>query len=401
MISKEKLEKLLLQKSKRKFSDEECEWITYYESLKSRKDKEHENKDPLVGALIRDKDGHILDVSHRASGQEGDHAEFVLLTKKLAGHDFSGCHLFTTLEPCVDDCRSGVGKSCSSIISKSEIKDVHIGILDPNTGVYGRGVSFLFNSGIKIYPYNGEVAELIIDSCDAFKNPSTSEAVLLNRFKKDVFKYFDEDAVKLFLKDCSNQDTNLDSFILDMIRRRLVIFDAKNIKVADSIQILFYKNKFLSSSLNRSIKIIDLTNPEVDREVETLDGPLPISFHILENKFKSLNIDAQVLREIIANLMIHRAYGVDNGLGSVEISETEATFINEASKNLSHEQLKDFTELRAESKPGDGIIADYFNKAFYCERSKKGQKTFKEMEDKITIKLNENDFVSVTFKYFR
>lgn len=408
MLDKDSLFLKLKNKSNEVFTDEECEWITYYESLKSRRDKEHDsNKDPLVGALIRDKNGHILEISHRASGQEGEHAEYVLIKNKLSGADLSECHLFTTLEPCVDDCRSHEGKSCSSIICKTEIKDVHIGILDPNPTVRERGLSLLFRNGIKVYPYSGEIVELIYNSCDTFKNPTSEEVELIRRFKKDVFPFFDVPAVETYLKDfcVANNETydyekNLNSFILDLIRRQFVSFNARHIEVNDSIKILFYKNEFLPHLLCRQIKIIDSRNPEVDRSVITIDYPLPTLYHYIENNYSFDKVDKVAFREIIANLIIHRSYDINDSLGYITFDEVEAHFKNDASKKLNHAHLKDLSEYKAESKPGDGVIAQFFNLANYCERSKKGQKTFYELKDKITISISDNNFIDVCYKYY-
>ena len=404
-------EKTLYLKLKNKeiFTDEECEWLTYYESLRSRSDKDHdENKDPLVGALIRNKEGHVLAVSHRASGQEGDHAEYVLLKNKLSGEDLTGCHLFTTLEPCVDDSRSEIGKSCSSIICMSELKDVHIGILDPNPIVNERGLSTLFKNGIRIYPYSNKLVGYIFNSCEAFRNPTPLEQDEVKRFKKDVLPYFDEMALNIYLKDLckangkklEDYESILNIFALELVRKGLVKFNAKNIEVDNSIKIMFYKTEYLTSELNRKIKIINQSNPEIDRDIQTIDYPLPITFHYFENNFKYLNIDEVVFREIIANLIIHRSYDANDSLSYFIFDEVEAHFTNDAAKNLNHSHLQDLSKYKASSKPGNGIIADYFNKANYCERSKKGQKTFLEFKDKITITVSDSNTVDVRYKYF-
>ena len=409
MLDKETLYSKLKDKTTEVFTDEECEWITYYESLKSRSDKEHgQNRDPLVGALVRDKEGHVLAISHRASGQEGNHAEYALIKDKLASEDLTDCHLFTTLEPCVDDSRSAVGKSCSSIICNSEIKNVHIGILDSNPIVSERGISKLFKGGIKIYPYSGEVVELIYNSCEAFRNPTVDEAELMLRFKKDVFGYFDETAVKVYLDDLikANNISNvnfedaLNEFVLDLLRRQFVSFNAKQIDVNDSIKLLFYKKEHLPSDFNREVKIIDNRNPEIDREIKTLNYPLPILFHYLEENYKNEYMDEIAFREIVGNLIIHRSYNVHDSLGYITLTEIDMHFKNDASKHLDHSHLNNLTTYSAESRPGDGIIAEFFNKANYCERSKKGQKTFNELKDKISITVSETNSVDVCYKYF-
>ena len=394
------------------FTDEECEWLTYYESLKSRSDSDHDrDKDPLVGALIRDEKGHVLAISHRASGQEGNHAEYVLIMEKLAGQDLSNCHLFTTLEPCVDDSRHSIGSSCSSIICKSEIKNVHIGILDPNPVVKERGLAFLFNNGVDIHCYSKELVSLIYNSCKAFKSKTKEEINNLLRFKKDILPYFDNDALSTYLKDLAfsekgiNEeefvfDDCLNEFILELIRKSYVSFSAKTTLLHDSIKLLFYQNDYLPFEYDRQIKIINSSNPNVDSIVDVINEPLPKLFHSLEEKYSNLSVNKEAFREAIANLIIHKTYDRNRSLGYIEISGVDIHIKNEASSNLDYNQLRKLCEFKAESKPGDGIIADYFNRAHYCERSKKGQKTFSELGKVVSISVNENNFVDVCLKFF-
>ena len=183
------------------FTDEECEWLTYYESLISRTDKDHEkDTDPLVGAALRDANHIVRYLSHRASGQEGNHAEYTLFIEQASGIDLTGYELFTTLEPCVDDVRSSIGASCSSIIAKSEVKKVHIGIFDPNPQVCARGYLYLYINGIDLCTYSAPgIREKITNSCEVFKNqksinnpnspvyPFHELVLMVNRWKNYIF----------------------------------------------------------------------------------------------------------------------------------------------------------------------------------------------------------------------
>src|SRR5207247_1394384 len=98
---------------------------------------------PAVGAVIV-KDGAILAGGFTAPAG-GDHAEVAAL-RKLA---FSavGCDLYSTLEPCDHVGRTG---PCTEAITRSGVKRVILGAVDPNPLVSGRGIRKLVRSGIEV-----------------------------------------------------------------------------------------------------------------------------------------------------------------------------------------------------------------------------------------------------------
>lgn len=98
---------------------------------------------PLVGAVIV-KDNKIIGQGyHERFG--GAHAEVNAL--KNATEDVTGATMYVTLEPC-----SHYGKTppCANTIVKSGIKEVIIGMRDPNELVAGRGINILKENGIKV-----------------------------------------------------------------------------------------------------------------------------------------------------------------------------------------------------------------------------------------------------------
>ncbi|KEH94077.1 riboflavin biosynthesis protein RibD [Clostridium botulinum C/D str. It1] len=98
---------------------------------------------PLVGAVIV-KDNKIIGQGyHERFG--GAHAEVNAL--KNATEDVTGATMYVTLEPC-----SHYGKTppCANTIVKSGIKEVIVGMRDPNELVAGRGINILKENGIKV-----------------------------------------------------------------------------------------------------------------------------------------------------------------------------------------------------------------------------------------------------------
>lgn len=98
---------------------------------------------PAVGAVIV-KDGEIVATGyHQYAG--ADHAEVAAL-RKLA-FNAPGCTLYSTLEPCDHQGRTG---PCTEAILKSGVSKVIVGALDPNPLVSGRGIRKLLSGGIEV-----------------------------------------------------------------------------------------------------------------------------------------------------------------------------------------------------------------------------------------------------------
>ena len=102
------------------------------------------NPNPPVGAVIV-KDGSIVGEGY-TSPPGGMHAEKNAI--RQAGKDSDGASLYVTLEPC-----SHYGRTppCTLEIIDAGIKEVHIGIKDPDTRVNGKGIEELKRNGLSVY----------------------------------------------------------------------------------------------------------------------------------------------------------------------------------------------------------------------------------------------------------
>ena len=115
---------------------------------------------PKVGAVLV-RDGEILGDAYRGEDGPGDHAEFILLEKKLKDEIVSGATLYTTLEPCTH--RSQHKTPCAERIIERHIKKVFIGVVDPDGRVHGNGQIKLQESGIDIQLFPHDLAMQVIE----------------------------------------------------------------------------------------------------------------------------------------------------------------------------------------------------------------------------------------------
>ncbi len=107
---------------------------------------------PLVGAVIV-KDGRIIGQGwHERFG--GSHAEINAFENAL--EDTEGAQMYVTLEPC-----SHYGKTppCAEAIIRKKIRKVHVGLLDPNPRVSGKGLQMLRDAGIEVELAKGSLKE--------------------------------------------------------------------------------------------------------------------------------------------------------------------------------------------------------------------------------------------------
>jgi len=100
---------------------------------------------PAVGCVI-EKNGKII--SEGATQKSGcDHAEVVAI--KNAKESLKGSTMYVTLEPCINYPLKKT-PSCAEKIIESGIKEVIIGMEDPNPNVKGKGIELLKKAGLKV-----------------------------------------------------------------------------------------------------------------------------------------------------------------------------------------------------------------------------------------------------------
>jgi ATP-dependent DNA helicase RecG len=221
-----------------KNNDREFMKIAISEMHESR--SEHENKyDPMVGAVLVDDNGNVIDKAHRGDFRVGEHAEYTLIERILPNRDLEGTTLYVTLEPC--STRHPPKKSCAERIVSARIKRVIIGTLDPNPEIHGKGIVFLQDNNIEVDFFD-------IDLIREIRN-----------FNKDFINQYDQiskspnDAIEKFEGTSEKEkepviETSLDDLSQEIIREYLN-YRNKSIKNQSSeLNTFLYKNGFLSKS---------------------------------------------------------------------------------------------------------------------------------------------------------
>jgi len=177
-------------------------------SIAKQADPEDARLHPKVGAVLV-RDDQILASAFRGELGSGDHAEFTLLQKKLAGENLSGSILFTTLEPCT---ARKAHKTCAEWIVERKVGCVFVGMLDPNPRIYSLGITQLRESGVAIEFFPADLRDKIrADNSafiDAFRaNPELAGEATFN-FTQNDGKYTIGHGNLLFETRWSNASNN-------------------------------------------------------------------------------------------------------------------------------------------------------------------------------------------------
>ena len=99
---------------------------------------------PMVGAVIVKNGRVIAEGYHKKAGRP--HGEIEALRK--AGKRARGGQMFVNLEPC---CHQGRTPPCTDAIIESGLKEVFVGMRDPNPRVAGKGIHRLKKAGITVH----------------------------------------------------------------------------------------------------------------------------------------------------------------------------------------------------------------------------------------------------------
>jgi len=109
----------------------------------ARKGEGGTSPNPIVGAVVYNRDGIIATGYHKKAGEP--HAERIALAR--AGKRARGASLAVNLEPC---CHHGRTGPCTDAIIEAGIKEVVYSIDDPFPKVRGRGARILREHGINV-----------------------------------------------------------------------------------------------------------------------------------------------------------------------------------------------------------------------------------------------------------
>jgi len=293
---------------------------------------------PKVGAVLLKPDGTI-ETACRGELRHGDHAEFTLLERKNRDQKLDGCILFATLEPCAPDSRHPPKMSCAERIVLARIKEVWVGLEDPDPTVDRKGIKFMQDAGITVHMFDRDLQEEIQVENREFLKQALERAASLKAevAKKPVLSMLEDRIDATALEDLSTnalQEYRARARLSDEVgssqfNRRLVqlgLLTRTNGQFNPTGFGVLLFGKEPRVSMPQSGLLATIHYPDDAEEIRDFDGPqvlVPeLALKWLRDKLPNLidrsgaqrkgkdDLLFELVREAIVNAIVHRDYAI-------------------------------------------------------------------------------------------
>ncbi len=307
----------------------------------------HEPRDdgkasPMVGAVLMKGDGTV-ETGYRCELRYGDHAEYTLLERKNRDQKLDDALLFTTLEPCAPGSRRHPKLSCAERIVLARIKQVWVGIEDPDPTVDRKGIKYLQNKGVAIRMFDRDLQEEIqkankdfireaLERAAAAEEEKKPEAVSLssleNPFAASATTDFSDEALQQFREIAKiKDDVGSSAFNRRLVQQGLLKQENGQFTPTGFGLLLFGKEP--RTSLPQAGLLGTVHYPNGKEETRDFDGPLvliPAQVEAwLRDKLPAVldrsqmqrrevpAVPFEMVREAVVNALVHRDYDIREG----------------------------------------------------------------------------------------
>jgi ATP-dependent DNA helicase RecG len=327
---------------------------------------------PKVGAVLVKSDGTV-ETAYRGELRHGDHAEFTLLERKNRGNKLDGSTLFATLEPCAPGARRDPKVDCAERIRLARIKEVWIGIQDPDPKVARKGIEHLKNNGIKVHMFDRDLQELIEKENKDFLAQAIERAAvekkkpgeivlspLENKLPAAVLADFSDEALALYRERAKIAEVvGSDEFNRRLLQQGL-LKEEKGRLLPTGFGILLF-GKEPRRAMRQAGLLAAIHYPNGEQERKEFDEPAVMIPDLLEKwlKDKLPNVvdrskmrreerpalPFEMVREAVVNALIHRDYDIEGGKCQVVVTEDTITVRSPGKPPhpITLEQLQSFT----------------------------------------------------------
>lgn len=368
---------------------------------------------PAVGAVLYMPDGSI-ETAYRGELRDGDHAEFTLLERKKRDEKLDGSVLFATLEPCAPGARANPKLGCAERIVLARIKEVWVGIEDPDPTVDRKGIAYLQRNGVKVNLFDRDlqekirtknldfIAQALMRADEAGKK---EEAVTLTSFEeiesKADFKDFSMTALEKYrnLADLS-EEVGTESFNTRLKKQGLVKEENETLAPTGYGLLLFSKNPRLTMPQAGLLATVNHANGESEKR--DFDGPMVLIPEMLEEWLKGkipkvLSRQAmkskeqpalpfELIRESVVNALVHRDYEIEGAKCQLIVGPDSIEIMSPGSPlaPITLEQLQTFEAPMLSRNPQLHYV---FSQLGFAEERGFGMKTLKSVPESLGLPI--------------
>jgi ATP-dependent DNA helicase RecG len=336
---------------------------------------------PKVGAVLVKPDGTV-ESACRGELRNGDHAEFTLLERKNRGNKLDGSILFATLEPCSPGARRDPKVDCAERIRLARIKEVWVGIQDPDPKVARKGITHLEQNGIKVHMFDRDLQEVIEKENKDFLAQALERAAaakkkpveiilspLENRLPAAVLTDFSDEALRVYRERAGiTEPIGSDEFNRRLLQQGL-LKEERGSLVPTGFGILLF-GKEPRRAMRQAGLLGAIHYPNGEQERKEFDEPAVMIPDLLEKwlKDKLPNVfrrdkmrreerpalPFEMVREAVVNALIHRDYSIEGGKCQIAVTEDTVTVRSpgEPPPPITIEQLQKFIAPMLSRNPG-------------------------------------------------
>ena len=218
-----------------------------------------------------------------------------------------GCHLYVTLEPCIDKVRKPPKRGCATHIYKARLAKVYIGIRDPDIAIENEGANELISKGIVVEDFHSDIAEKIRLSLAEFIKYKEAQKLIIQQEREEkpiaylkqavintTISQFSKTAIDEFIKNSQATFTYPSQAFNDWaLSFELATKDGETIMPTKLGLMLF--GEHADDTLAHTIFKIELDYGNGKAEIEDFGGPvatqLPRIMKFIKDKGLKLTID--------------------------------------------------------------------------------------------------------------
>lgn len=297
---------------------------------------------PLVGAVLYKPDGAI-ETACRGELRSGDHAEYTLLERKNRSSRLDGGFLFVTLEPCAPESRREPKVSCAERIVNARIREIWVGISDPDPTVDRKGIKYLQDNGVAVHMFDRDLQETIreankefiaqaMERAAAAREEERPKAVSLSKmedaFATAAIEDFSAEALRKYRTVAGiEEEIGSAAFNRRLVRQGLLKQEHGQLTPTGFGLLLFGKEP--RTVMPQAGLLGTIHYPDGREEPKDFDGPLLLIPSLVERwiadklpnvidrssmqRRKVPPLPFEMVREAVVNALIHRDYDIRQG----------------------------------------------------------------------------------------